>query len=103
MPACDHFVTGQDQKTLDERVSNMKDSSIPALPATSKIPPDDIRRDLTVARPETDQKLPHISVAGNTYTILLTSERTAGRTGGGPLVNILIELQHVFAVDPTLL
>ena len=57
------------------------------------IPPDDPRRKLTLARPNDDEKLPHISVAGDTYTILVSGEDTAGRyclidmyvpPGGGP-------------------
>jgi quercetin dioxygenase-like cupin family protein len=39
--------------------------------------PDDLRRELVVARP--DSKLPHIGVVGDTYTILLTGKDTAGR------------------------
>ena len=59
----------------------------------SKIPADDLRRSLVVARPNEDQGLPHIGVVGDTYTILLTGENTAGRyclvdmfvpPGGGP-------------------
>ncbi len=57
------------------------------------IPPDDPRRRLTVARPDEDQALPHLGIVGDTYTILLTGEDTAGRytlidmhvpPGGGP-------------------
>lgn len=57
------------------------------------LPPDDLTRPLTVARPDKDQSLRHISVAGDTYTILVTGEETAGRytlidmhvpPGGGP-------------------
>jgi quercetin dioxygenase-like cupin family protein len=56
------------------------------------IPPDDAYRKLTVANPE-DPNMRHISVAGGTYTILVTGEQTAGRytlmdmlvpPGGGP-------------------
>ncbi|MDB5609221.1 MAG: cupin protein [Bradyrhizobium sp.] len=56
------------------------------------IPPDDTNRKLTVANPE-DPKMHHISVAGGTYTILMTGEQTGGRyslidmlvpPGGGP-------------------
>lgn len=59
----------------------------------SKIPPDDLQRSLTLVRPDEDEKLPHIGLAGDTYTILLTGENTAGRyclidmfvpPGGGP-------------------
>jgi len=57
------------------------------------IPPDDLRRKLTVARPNEDERLPHIAVVGDTYTILLSGDDTAGRyclidmlvpPGGGP-------------------
>lgn len=56
------------------------------------IPPDDPRRDLTVARPD-DPGLIHLSVAGDTYTILVSGADTGGRytlidmhvpPGGGP-------------------
>ena len=60
---------------------------------TSTIPPDDLQRSLALARPNEDQKLPHLGLAGDTYTILLTGKDTAGRyclidmlvpPGGGP-------------------
>jgi quercetin dioxygenase-like cupin family protein len=56
------------------------------------IPSDDANRKLAVADPE-DPNLRHISVAGGTYTILVTGEQTGGRyslidmlipPGGGP-------------------
>ena len=56
------------------------------------IPPDDPSRRLTVARPD-DQSLPHIGLVGDTYTILVAGQDTAGRytlidmhvpPGGGP-------------------
>src|SRR4030095_10251388 len=59
----------------------------------SILPPDDLRRELALARPNDDPNLPHIGLAGDTYTILLTGEDTAGRyclidmlvpPGGGP-------------------
>jgi quercetin dioxygenase-like cupin family protein len=64
-------------------------SSQPALP----LPPDDPQRKLAIARPNEDETLPHVAAAGDTYTILLTGEDTAGRftlidgnipPGGGP-------------------
>lgn len=64
-------------------------SSKPVLP----IPADDLQRNLTTARPDTDKNLPHIGVVGDTYTILLGGDDTAGRfclidmhvpPGGGP-------------------
>src|SRR5882724_6792509 len=59
----------------------------------SIVPPDDLQRNLALARPDEDQGLPHIGLAGDTYTILLTGKDTAGRCclidmyvppGGGP-------------------
>ena len=58
--------------------------------APSPIPPDDPKRSLTVAQPDS---LPHIGLVGDTYTITVTGEQTAGRfcvidmhipPGGGP-------------------
>jgi quercetin dioxygenase-like cupin family protein len=58
----------------------------------SSIPKDDPQRSLTLSQSD-DPKLPHIGLVGNTYTILLTGEDTAGRyclidmhvpPGGGP-------------------
>jgi quercetin dioxygenase-like cupin family protein len=57
------------------------------------LPPDDLKRTLTVATPAKDESLPHISLVGDTYTIVLTGEQTGGRfslidmlipPGGGP-------------------
>ena len=65
-------------------------SNVPAQTG-SAIPPDDLRRELVVAQP--DSKLPHIGVVGDTYTILLAGKDTAGQfclidmhvpPGGGP-------------------
>ena len=56
------------------------------------LPPDNLQRDLSQARPD-DETLAHVSLAGDTYTILLTGADTAGRftlidmlvpSGGGP-------------------
>jgi mannose-6-phosphate isomerase-like protein (cupin superfamily) len=44
-----------------------------------EIPADDSLRTLAVARPETDPNVPHIGLAGDSYTILLTGKETAGR------------------------
>lgn len=58
----------------------------------NSLPPDDLQRNLTLA--ESDRpRSPHIGLAGDTYTILLTGKDTAGRyclfdmhvpPGGGP-------------------
>jgi quercetin dioxygenase-like cupin family protein len=65
----------------------------PATPQQPQVPPDDPRRTLAVARPDEDQSLTHVGLVGDTYTILLTGEQTAGRytlidmhvpPGGGP-------------------
>ena len=42
------------------------------------IPPDDPNKKLTVANPD-DPKMRHISVAGGTYTIIVTGDETGGR------------------------
>src|SRR3978361_2392642 len=56
------------------------------------IPADNPQRDLTLAEAE-NPKLPHIALAGDTYTILVSGKDTAGRyclidmhipPGGGP-------------------
>ena len=56
------------------------------------IPADDPRRDVTVAEPD-EPELTHVSVVGDTYTILVTGQDTDGRytlidmhvpPGGGP-------------------
>jgi quercetin dioxygenase-like cupin family protein len=57
------------------------------------IPADDVNRTLVIAQPDLDEKLPHIGIVGDTYTVLLTGKDTAGRfclidmhipPGGGP-------------------
>jgi hypothetical protein len=47
--------------------------SITSQPVTP-IPRDDLRRSLKIARPETDESLPHIGVVGDTYTIVLSGD-----------------------------
>ncbi len=60
---------------------------------SAPIPDDDPRRELVIARPDGDQSLPHLGIVGDTYTILLSGDDTAGRyclidmhvpPGGGP-------------------
>ena len=61
-------------------------------PSTA-IPADDPERKLIVGLPDTDASLPHVSVAGDTYTVVVAGKDTAGRytlidmlipPGGGP-------------------
>jgi quercetin dioxygenase-like cupin family protein len=67
-------------------------TTIPS-PQPTRLPPDDPRRELSHANPDDDAALTHVSVAGDTYTILLSGDDTAGRftlidmlvpSGGGP-------------------
>ena len=60
---------------------------------TPAIPADDQSRGLRIARPNDDPHLRHIGLVGDTYTILLSGQDTAGRyclidmhipPGGGP-------------------
>jgi quercetin dioxygenase-like cupin family protein len=71
----------------------MTDPSPSSAAPIRSIPDDDPARALTVARSDEDQTLPHIGVVGDTYTILVSGEDTAGRytlidmvvpPGGGP-------------------
>ncbi|BDI31283.1 hypothetical protein CCAX7_33340 [Capsulimonas corticalis] len=71
----------------------MNDNSTTSPQTFPPIPADDLQRTLIVARPDTDAGLRHIGLVGDTYTILLTGEDTAGRyclidmhipPGGGP-------------------
>lgn len=43
------------------------------------IPPDNLERALTVARPDQDEGLPHIGLVGDTYTILIGGADTEGK------------------------
>jgi quercetin dioxygenase-like cupin family protein len=62
-------------------------------PQSTAIPADDPARTLTVALPDTDVSLPHVAIAGDTYTIVVAGNETDGRytlidmlipAGGGP-------------------
>jgi len=65
----------------------------PSSSPEGSIPLDDLQRHLTVARPNEDQSLPHFGLVGDTYTVLVTGDDTAGKytlidmhvpPGGGP-------------------
>jgi quercetin dioxygenase-like cupin family protein len=69
-----------------------ENTSAPKHPP-SAIPPDNPERSMAIAQPNTDKKTAHIGVVGDTYTILLAGNDTAGRfclidmhipPGGGP-------------------
>jgi quercetin dioxygenase-like cupin family protein len=71
----------------------MADKSNSTTQHVFAIPPDDPLRKLATVRPNAEQKILHIGVVGDTYTILLTGKETAGRfclidmyvpPGGGP-------------------
>jgi len=62
-------------------------------PEYPPLPPDDLQRSLTIARPDVDQTLPHIGLVGDTYTVTVSGNETNGRfcvidmhipPGGGP-------------------
>src|SRR3954470_21581255 len=64
----------------------------PAVGTISPLPADDPTRNLAIARAD-DEALVHLAVVGDTYTVLLSGEQTAGRfamidmlipPGGGP-------------------
>jgi quercetin dioxygenase-like cupin family protein len=70
----------------------MTDTTGTAAQPGAAIPPDNANSKLTVANPD-DPRMRHISVAGGTYTILVTGAETSGRyclidmlvpPGGGP-------------------
>ena len=57
------------------------------------VPPDDLKRNLTIAQIDKDQGLQHVGLVGDTYTITVSGDDTAGRfcvidmhipPGGGP-------------------
>lgn len=71
----------------------MNDATETSAQPVGGIPADDPQRSLTVADPD-DPALRHISIAGGTYTILVSGAQTAGRyclidmlvpSGGGPV------------------
>jgi quercetin dioxygenase-like cupin family protein len=67
-------------------------NTLPIMANPTPVPPDDPTRTLTITNPNA-AKMRHISVAGDTYTILISGAETNGRyclidmyvpTGGGP-------------------
>ena len=48
-------------------------------PEYPPLPPDDKQRNLTIAQPDVDQKLAHIGLVGDTYTITVSGDDTDGR------------------------
>ncbi len=70
-----------------------KTSEGKSIPAIAPLPPDDLQRSLTIAKPNEHGSLPHIGLVGDTYTILLSGKDTGGQyclidmhvpPGGGP-------------------
>jgi quercetin dioxygenase-like cupin family protein len=57
----------------------MPDQSKLPNQSSATIPPDNPERNLVLAQPDIAQKLPHIGLVGDTYTILLSGKDTAGR------------------------
>jgi quercetin dioxygenase-like cupin family protein len=77
------------ERTRPASKQHMSDSNLLSAPI---LPPDDLARTLTIAVADSDA-LPHIGLAGNTYTVLLSGQNTAGKyclidmhvlPGGGP-------------------
>jgi quercetin dioxygenase-like cupin family protein len=80
--------------SLGRALENQTVTSNTMTTKSSTIPPDNLKkRNLALARPNDDQTLLHVGLVGDTYTILLSGEDTAGRyclidmfvpPGGGP-------------------
>jgi quercetin dioxygenase-like cupin family protein len=79
-------------KTTTSRLFRDVHEGRDAMTSPHAIPPDDMTRQLTIADPD-GAGLRHVSVAGGTYTILVSGAETAGRyclidmlvpDGGGP-------------------
>jgi quercetin dioxygenase-like cupin family protein len=83
----------ESDSTKNKRISKpMNEHSITSQPATP-IPSDNPKRQLKIARPNTDESLSHIGLVGDTYTVLISGDETNGRycvidmhipPGGGP-------------------
>jgi len=81
--------TGEGHATPSQRRTKMDEMTSQYPP----LPPDDLKRNLTLAPIDQDKTLPHIGLVGDTYTITVTGAETAGRfcvidmhipPGGGP-------------------
>jgi len=66
---------------------------VDGTPWYAALPPDDLKRNMTIAQIDKDQSLRHIGLVGDTYTITVSGDATAGRfsvidmhipPGGGP-------------------
>jgi quercetin dioxygenase-like cupin family protein len=73
--------------------SSQESIMAPTVQSYSAVPPDDLNRKLGLAQLGDEQSLPHIGLVGDTYTITVTGEDTAGKfsvidmhipPGGGP-------------------
>jgi len=90
LKAAVHPFGGSEQlQDLNQRRTTMSENP----PVHPPLPPDDLKRNLTVAQIDQDKTLPHIGLVGDTYTITVTGAETAGRfcvidmhipPGGGP-------------------
>jgi quercetin dioxygenase-like cupin family protein len=83
------FGRSEQSQDLNQRRTTMSENP----PVYPPLPPDDLKRNLTIAQPDTDQSLPHVGVVGDTYTITVSGDETNGRfcvidmyvpPGGGP-------------------
>ena len=88
-----HMEQAMQLATIDAHLYEVSHTHSIASQPLSPVPPDDCSRNLTLARPNEDQTLPHIGVVGDTYTVLLSGENTNGHyclidmlvaPGGGP-------------------
>jgi quercetin dioxygenase-like cupin family protein len=88
-PAVRPFGASEQSQDFNKRRTTMPENP----PVYPPLPPDDLKRNLTIAQPDTDQSLPHIGIVGDTYTITVSGDETNGRfcvidmyvpPGGGP-------------------
>src|SRR5689334_9675160 len=83
---------GDDHKLVGHIPAGRNQMNNPAVEPTTPLAADDPTRELAIARSD-DEALVHLAVVGDTYTVLLSGEQTAGRfamldmlipPGGGP-------------------